>query len=117
MRTLTLMLVLAAATPAFAQNATKGTEAPKATKAEVDQVVTSIKGDPNKLQNFCKIVTLQSSYQQAEEQKNEQKLKELDNQIEEAAKVLGPQYEKVVSSELDDASAKSLDDLSSTCKT
>jgi hypothetical protein len=90
--------------------------APKASKAEVDRLVTTIKGDPAKLRNYCTIVKLQGEYQQADEQKNEQKLKELDAKMDAAAKTIGPEFDRIMSAELDDASAKSLDDLSSICK-
>jgi len=108
-------VLLLAATPVFAQQAPQ-TAAPKASKADVDRLVTTIKSDPSKLQNYCQIVKLQTEYQQADEQKNEGKLTELDGKMEAAAKALGPEFDKILSSELDDASAKSLDELSASCK-
>ena len=82
----------------------------------MDRVISTIKSDPAKLQQYCTIVKAQNEYQQADEQKNEQKMVELDQRIETAAKSLGPDFGKVTSSELDEASAQALDDLGSSCK-
>jgi hypothetical protein len=106
--------VLAAftATFAFAQDKTP----PKASKADVQKLVDSIKGDKTKMANFCDVMKLQGQYSAAAEKKDEKALEALDKQMEEGAKKIGPDFDKVTSSELDDASAALLDDLAKTCK-
>ncbi|HZV21742.1 MAG TPA: hypothetical protein VE986_09390 [Hyphomicrobiales bacterium] len=98
--------------PAFAQQ--QG-QPPKASKAEVQKVVDSIKADKAKLAQFCAITKIQEQYSAAAEKKDEKKLQDLDKQMEEAAKKLGPDFERVTSSELDDESANLLDTLAKSC--
>ncbi len=120
MRLLKILPLLLVVTPVFAQQPSQPNQqqdAPKATKADVDKLVSTIKADPAKKQSYCTIVKMQSEYQQADQQKNEAKLKELDDKMDAAAKSLGPDFDRVMASDLDDAAAKSLDDLNSTCRT
>ena len=118
MRFLKIFPVLLVATPVLAQQPGQPPQnATKASKADVDKLVSTIKADPAKHQNYCSIVKLQTEYQKADEQKNEAKLKELDDKMDAAAKSLGPDFDRVMSAELDDASSKSLDELTSSCKT
>jgi Skp family chaperone for outer membrane proteins len=98
--------------PAFAQDKA----APKASKADVQKLVDSIKGDKAKTAQFCSIMKLQGEYQAAAEKKDDKKLEALDKQMEDESKKLGPDFDKVTSSEIDDESAALLDDLSKTCK-
>ncbi|MGA7323353.1 MAG: hypothetical protein WBX25_02430 [Rhodomicrobium sp.] len=98
--------------PAFAQEKAP----PKASKAEVQKVVDSIKGDKTKMAQFCSIMKLQGDYQAAAEKKDDKALTELDKKMEDASKKLGPDFEKVTSSDLDDESAALLDSLGKSCK-
>jgi hypothetical protein len=98
--------------PAFAQDK----PAAKASKADVQKLVDSIKADKTKTAQFCDIMKLQGQYQTAAEKKDEKQLEALDKQMEDASKKLGPDFDRVTSSEIDDESAALLDDLSKTCK-
>jgi len=98
--------------PAFAQDKA----APKASKADVQKLVDGIKGDKTKLSQFCDIMKLQGQYQAAAEKKDEKALEALDKQMEDASKKMGPDFDKVTSSEIDDESAALLDDLAKSCK-
>jgi hypothetical protein len=89
---------------------------PKATKAEVQKVVDAIKADKAKLTIFCGLAKLQDQYQAAAEKNDEKKLDALDKQLEEEAKKLGPDFDRVTQSELDEETGNLLDALSKTCK-
>jgi hypothetical protein len=104
---------VALSAPAFAQDKA----APKASKADVQKLVDGIKGDKTKLGQFCDIMKLQGEYQAAAEKKDDKTLQALDKQMEDASKKMGPDFDKITSSEIDDDSAKLLDDLAtSSCK-
>ncbi len=105
------MAVLAAFTaPAvFAQ------QAQKASKADVQKLVDSIKADKAKMSQFCSVMKLQEQYAAAAEKKDEKTLEALDKQMEEGAKKVGPDFDKITSSELDDESASLLDGLAKSC--
>jgi hypothetical protein len=104
-----------AVTSAFAQGgqAPQG-EAPKVSKAEVQKLVDSIKGDPQKMTQYCAFVKLQGQY--ATVGKDAQKMQALDKQIGEVVAKLGPDFERIGSSEMDDDSITLLDGLSNSCK-
>ncbi len=93
-----------AATSAFAQQKAPADEpaAPKASKADVQKLVDSIKADKAKTTQFCALMKLQDQYTAAAEKKDEKKLEALDKQMEEGAKKIGPDFDKVTQSELDD---------------
>ncbi|RTL71217.1 MAG: hypothetical protein EKK41_11150 [Hyphomicrobiales bacterium] len=90
--------------------------AAKVTQADVAKVVASIKADPAKMKQFCQIHKLQDEYEKAGQAKDEKKLDELDKSMDAAANAIGPEYIRVTSVDLDDPSAKLLDDLAVTCK-
>ncbi|MFY9642916.1 MAG: hypothetical protein WCD20_01280 [Rhodomicrobium sp.] len=103
--------VLASA-PAFAQD-----KAPaKVSKAEVQKVVDGIKGDKTKMAEFCNLMKLQDESQAAADKKDDKKLQDLDTQMEASAKKIGPDFEKVTSADMDEASSGLLDNLSKSCK-
>ncbi len=102
------------AAPAFAQDKEKAP--PKASKAEVQKLVDSIKGDKAKMTQFCDIIKLQTEYQAAAEKKDDKKLEDLDKKMEEGSKKLGPDFDRITSSDIDDDSAALLDGLSKSCK-
>ena len=95
----------------------QGQAAPKASKADVQKLVDSIKGDKTKLAQFCDLTKL-AGQSGALVQKNryDPKLLELEKQMDDIAAKLGPDYEKITNSELDDASADLLAALSKSCK-
>lgn len=98
--------------PAFAQD-----KAPaKASKADVQKLVDGIKADSAKTTQFCALMKLEAESQAAADKKDEKKLEALDKQMEEAAKKLGADFEKVTSSDMDEESAGLLEGLAKTCK-
>jgi len=106
------VLTTVAATVAFAQDKT----APKASKAEVQKLVGGIKGDKTKLTQYCEITKLEiQSNALAQKNENDPKLEALGKQMDDLAAKLGPDYERVANSELDDASEALFDDLSKSC--
>ncbi len=112
--------VLAAltATSAFAQQKAPKQEEqapPKASKAEVQKLVDSIKADKAKSAQFCSLMKLQEQYTAAAEKKDEKKLEALDKQMEEGAKKIGPDFDRITQSELDDDATSLLDGLAKTC--
>jgi hypothetical protein len=105
-------IALLAATPALAQD--QGAAPPKASKADVQKLVDSLKSDKAKIAGFCDLRKLHTQYSSVGE-KDEKKLEELDKAEEEATKKLGPDFEKTVSSDLDDESSALLDSLANSC--
>jgi biopolymer transport protein ExbB/TolQ len=98
--------------PAFAQDKA----AAKASKADVQKLVDSIKADSGKTTQFCALMKLEGESQAAADKKDEKKLEELDKKMEAAAKQLGADFEKVTSSDMDEESAGLLEGLAKTCK-
>ncbi len=88
---------------------------PKASKAEVQKLVEGIKADKAKLTQFCGLMKLQDQYTAAAEKKDEKKLEALDKQMEEGAKKLGPDFDRITQSELDEEATNLLDGLANTC--
>lgn len=115
MKFVSAIAVLAAFASISASAQQQPQNAPKASKAEVQKLVDSIKNDKAKLTQFCSISKLQEQYSAAAEKKDEKKLQELDKQMEESSKKLGPDFERITSSELDDESAGLLDNLAKSC--
>jgi hypothetical protein len=107
------VLIAVTASPAFAQ----GQAAPKASKADVEKLVDSIKSDKTKLAQFCDITKLASQAgAMAQKNRNDPKLTELGKQMDDISAKLGPDYDRITDSEMDDASTALLDDLSKSCK-
>lgn len=104
-------MAILTATSAVAQDK----PAQKASKADVQKLADSIKGDKTKLAQFCDVMKLQEEYSAAAEKKDEKKLQELDKQMEEGTKKIGPDFDKITASELDDESAGILDTLAKSC--
>ena|SRR5215475_1252407 len=106
------VLAALSAGPAIAQDK----PAAKVSKADVQKLVDSIKADNTKMTQFCALMKLESESQAAADKKDEKKLEELDKKMEEAAKKLGGDFEKVTSSDMDEDSAGLLEGLAKTCK-
>lgn len=95
--------------PAEAQEQTK------ASKAEVQKLVADIKADKAKLSQFCNLMKLQDEYTAAAEKKDDKKLEALDKEMEEGAKKIGPDFDRITQSELDEETTNILDGLASSC--
>ncbi len=91
--------------------------APKASKADVQKLVDSIKNDKAKLAQFCSLTKLASQAGVlAQKNQNDPKLQELGKQMDDVAAKLGPDYERITTSDLDEASSAPLNDLYKSCK-
>jgi len=88
---------------------------PKASKAEVQKLVDGIKADKSKMSQFCNLMKLQDQYTAAAEKKDEKKLEALDKQMEEGAKKIGPDFDRITQSELDEEATNLLDGLANSC--
>jgi hypothetical protein len=107
------VLTAVTVTPAIVQ----GQDVPKASKADVQKLVDSIKGDSSKLSQFCDMAKLATQAGElAQKNKYDAKLLELGKQMDDIAAKLGPDYDKIVNSDMDDDSAALLDDLPKSCK-
>lgn len=108
-----------AVTPALAQQkapaAEKEQAPPKVSKAEVQKLVDGIKADKAKTKQFCDLAKLQDQYAAAAEKKDDKKLDALDKDMEEGAKKIGPDFEKIMQSSMDDDSTALIDKLASSC--
>jgi hypothetical protein len=98
-----LKLVIAVATiaamPVLAQAQQKGGPPPAAkppTKADVQKVVTQIKGDKAKLDIYCQIAKLGDQMQAAADKKDQKKMDDLNKQADALGQKLGPDYAKVM---------------------
>jgi hypothetical protein len=99
-------------TVAFAQ----GQTAPKASKADVQKLVEGIKSDKAKFAQFCEITKLEvQAGALSQKNQNDPKLETIGKQMDDIAAKIGPDYEKIINSDLDDASAALFDDLSKSC--
>jgi hypothetical protein len=104
---------------AFASTAglAQQTQTPKASKADVQKVVDSIKADKAKMAAYCESVKLDAQAEAiAAKNQKDPKLQSLDKQIADANKKVGPDFEKVMNSELDEASGAPLEGLMKSCK-
>ena len=98
-----LKLVIAvaaiAAMPVLAQAQQKGGPPPAAkapTKADVQKVVSQIKGDKAKLDIYCQISKLGDQAQAAAEKKDQKKMDDLNKQADALGQKLGPDYSKLM---------------------
>jgi hypothetical protein len=99
-----------AAMPVLA-HAQKGAPPPAAkppTKADVQKVVSQIKGDKAKLDTYCQIVKLGDQAQAAAEKKDQKKMEDLNKQADALAQKLGPDYVKLMAS-MEDVDPESKD--------
>jgi hypothetical protein len=91
--------------------------APKASQADVQKLVDSIKSDTAKSAEFCQVTKLQIEADAlAQKNENDPKLKELGQQINDIAEKLGSDYGRIATSEMDEASGTLLDGLAKSCK-
>jgi hypothetical protein len=112
---LAVLAFLAAFAPvsAFSQQQQNG---PKASKADVQKVVDSIKADKTKLANYCTFVKLDDQVEAiATKNDKDPKLQSLGSQLNDSIKKVGPDFEKIMNSDLDEASGKLLESLGSAC--
>src|SRR5215469_5620297 len=100
------LTVIALLAPLIAMSAlAQQPNAPKASKADVQKVITSINGDKAKLANYCAFSKLDDQVEAiATKDSKDPKLQSLSNQLSESIRKVGPDFEKIMNSELDEAS-------------
>jgi len=74
----------------------KGAAAKGPSKAEVQKVVTMIKGDKTKLDTYCQISKLGEQAQAAAEKKDQKKMEDLNKQADALGQKIGPDYVKLM---------------------
>ncbi len=90
---------------------------PKASKADVQKVINGIKADKAKMADYCASAKLDDQVNAiAAKNQKDPKLQSLEAQIDELNKKVGPDFEKIMNSELDEASGALLEDLTKSCK-
>ncbi len=90
---------------------------PKASKADVQKVINSIKADKAKMTAYCASAKLDDEANAiAAKNQKDPKLQGLETQITELNKKVGPDFEKIMNSELDEASGALLEGLTKSCK-
>ena len=108
------ILTASASMPVFAQ---QQPDVPKASKAEVQKVLNGIKADNAKMAAYCASAKLDDQMNAiAAKNQKDPKLQSLGEQINELNKKVGPDFEKIMNSELDEASGALLEDLTKSCK-
>jgi hypothetical protein len=118
MKLVSAVTVLAAfaSVPGLAQPQQPQPNVPKASKADVQKVISAIKADKAKMSAYCDSVKLDDQVNAiASKNQNDPKLQGLYGQLEAANKKVGADFEKIINSELDDASGALLEDLAKTC--
>jgi hypothetical protein len=94
-------VIAALSAPAFAEE-----KAPApASKADVQKLVDSIKGDKAKLAQFCELNKLDDQLAAASEKKDEKKVEELSKQEEALGGKISPDFNKVMSGVTEETSA------------
>jgi hypothetical protein len=96
---LVIAIAAIAAMPVLAQAQQKGGPPPAAkppTKAEVQKIVSQIKGDKAKLDIYCQISKLGDQAQAAAQKKDQKKMEDLSKQADALGQKLGPDYVKLM---------------------
>lgn len=104
-------VMAALSAPAFAQDKAP----PPASKAEVQKLVDTIKGDKAKMTQFCEVMKLDEQAAAASEKNDQKKVDELSKQEEEAGKKVSPDFDKIMSS-LGEDTGSLVEDLAKGCK-
>jgi hypothetical protein len=115
MKLVSAIAIAAAFAPAsgFAQQG----NAPKASKADVQKVIDSIKADKAKLAAYCSFVKLDDEVEAiASKNQKDPKLQGLSQKLTESIKNVGPDFDKIMNSELDQASGDLLEGLGKSCQ-
>jgi hypothetical protein len=97
--------------PAFAQDKAP----PPASKADVQKLVDSIKGDKAKMAQFCEVMKLDEQAAAASEKNDQKKVDDLSKQEEDAGKKISPDFDKIMSS-LGEDTGPLVEDLAKGCK-
>jgi cytoskeletal protein RodZ len=106
-------VMAALSSPAFAQG--KEEQAPPpASKADVQKLVSAIKGDKAKQAQFCEVMKLDDQAAAASEKNDTKKVEELSKQEEEAGQKISPDFDKIMSG-LTEETGPLVEDLAKGC--
>jgi hypothetical protein len=106
-------VVAALSSPAFAQG--KEEQAPPpASKADVQKLVNTIKGDKAKMTQFCEVMKLDEQAAAASEKNDNKKVEEISKQEEEAGQKISPDFDRIMSGLTEDTGPM-VEDLAKTC--
>jgi septal ring factor EnvC (AmiA/AmiB activator) len=103
-------VMAALSAPALAQEKAP----PPASKADVQKLVDTIKGDKAKLAQFCEVMKLDEQAAAASEKNDQKKVEELSKQEDEISKKISPDFDKVMSA-LSEETGPLVEDLSKGC--
>jgi hypothetical protein len=106
-----LLAAAALSASAFA----KDKAAPKVSTAEVQRLIDGIKSDKNKFSLYCELMNVQESYQKFAERQNDPRLLELDKQMQELTKKLGPDFARITGADLGEEGEALFNALAETC--
>ncbi len=84
-------------------------------KADVEKLVASIKADKAKRMHSALAIKLDEEAHQASEKNDQKKVEELSKQIDEAAKKISPDFDRIMST-LDQTTSLPLEELAKSCK-
>jgi len=107
-----IAVVAALSCPAFAQDKDKAP--PPASKADVQKLVDTIKGDKAKMAQFCEVMKLDEQAAAASEKNDQKKVEELSKKEEEAGQKISPDFDKVMSG-LSEETGPMVEDLAKGC--
>ncbi len=106
-----IAVAVALSAPAFAA---EEKAPPPASKADVKKLVDTIKADKAKMDLFCKIMKLDEQAAQAAEKNDAKKVEDITKKEEEAAKKIGPDFDKVMSG-LSEETGPMVEELAKSC--
>lgn len=84
--------------------------------ADVSVIIANIRKDPSKTTSFCTIARLSDEYVKADEGKDEQRVRELSERLEEASEKAGTEIETLLTSPVDEEAEQLIADLASSCQ-
>lgn len=104
-------IMAALSAPAFAQ---QEKAPPPASKADVQKLVDTIKGDKGKMAQFCQVMKLDEQAAAASEKNDQKKVDELSKQEDELGQKISPDFDKVMSG-LGEDTGPLVEDLAKAC--
>lgn len=104
-------IMAALSAPAFAQ---QEKAPPPASKADVQKLVDTIKGDKAKMAQFCQVMKLDEQAAAASEKNDQKKVDELSKQEDELGQKISPDFDKVMSG-LGEDTGPLVEDLAKAC--
>lgn len=106
-----IAVVAALSSPALAE---QEKAPPPASKADVQKLVDTIKGDKAKMAQFCDVMKLDEQAAAASEKNDQKKVEELSKQEEQAGQKISPDFDKVMAG-LSEETGPLVEDLAKGC--